>query len=370
MNSTAASGHWPNCLAIALALATFPLIWIGGLVTTYDAGMAVPDWPQTYGYWFYYPIRYWLAARDIFLEHSHRMIGTVVGLLTIALALALWRMDRRRWVRWLGLAALLGVCAQGTLGGLRVRMNEVLLADIHGCVAPLFFALTTALVAITSVAWQTLPAARPHPAAVRLRRLSLAVTVLVYFQIVFGAQLRHMARLIGASSLSLWVWLHVASALVIAAGVTWLVWAALRSAPRPHLLRPALSAEPSGATGSLPARAGAALADKPPAAPVPQTNRDSIEPQEPVFLRAFLVRRATLLGAVFAVQLLLGAATWVTKYGWPAWFSTYVWSLEFTVVSGGRFPSHLTTAHVAFGSLMLVTSLSLTLWTRRLLRPV
>ncbi len=315
MTSTATTSRWPNRLAIALALATFPLIWMGGLVTTYDAGMAVPDWPQTYGYWFYYPIRYWLAARDIFLEHSHRMIGTVVGLLTIALALAVWRIDRRRWVRWLGLAALLGVCAQGTLGGLRVRMNEILLADLHGCIAPLFFALTTALVAITSVAWQTAPAARPHPAALRLQRLSLAVTVLAYLQIVFGAQLRHMARLTGAGSLSLWVWLHVANALVIAAGVTWLVYAVLRSAP-------------------------------------------------------VLVCRATLLGAVFAVQLLLGAATWVAKYGWPAWFTTYVWSLEYTVVSGGGLSSHLTTGHVAFGSLMLVTSLSLTLWTRRLLRSV
>jgi cytochrome c oxidase assembly protein subunit 15 len=315
MNAADPIRRWPNRLAIALALATFPLIWMGGLVTTYGAGMAVPDWPQTYGYWFYYPLRSWLATRDIFLEHSHRMIGTVVGLLSIALAVALWRWDCRRWVRWLGVAALAGVCAQGILGGLRVRMNEILLADIHGCVAPLFFALTTALVAITSAAWQTLPASRPHPAAARLQRLSLGVTVLSYVQIVFGAQVRHIARLTAASSLSLWVWLHVLNAILIAAGLAWLICVVLRRAKN----------------------------EKP------------------------LARRATLLGLVFAVQCVLGAATWVAKYGWPGWFTTYVWSLEYTVESGARLPSHLTTAHVACGSLLLVTSLSLTLWTPRLL---
>jgi cytochrome c oxidase assembly protein subunit 15 len=315
MSSTDPIRRWPNRLAVALALATFPLIWMGGLVTTYGAGMAVPDWPQTYGYWFYYPLRSWLATRDIFLEHSHRMIGTVVGLLTIALAWALWRRDRRRWVRWWGLVALAGVCAQGLLGGLRVRMNEIVLADIHGCFAPLFFALTTALVAITSAAWQSPVPARPHPAARGLQRLSLALTVLAYLQIVFGAQLRHIARLTAASSLSLWVWLHVLNALLIAGILVWLICVVRRHAK----------------------------SERP------------------------LAWRTTLLGLVFVVQSALGIATWVVKYGWPGWFTTYVWSLEYTVVSGARLPSHLTTAHVACGSLLLVTSLSLTLWTRRLL---
>ena len=316
MNSTDSIRRGPHRLAIALALATFPLIWMGGLVTTYGAGMAVPDWPQTYGYWFYYPLRSWLATRDIFLEHSHRMIGTIVGLLTIALAWALWRGDRRRGVRWLGPVALVGVCAQGLLGGLRVRMNEILLADIHGCVAPLFFALTTALVAITSAAWQSPSLARPHPAARGLQRLSLTLTVLAYLQIVFGAQLRHIARLTAAGSFSLWVWLHVLNAIGIAAGLVWLICMVRRRANHERLL----------------------------------------------------AWRAALLGLVFVVQCVLGIATWVVKYGWPGWFTTYVWSLQYTVVSGARLPSHLTTAHVACGSLLLVTSLSLTLWTRRLLR--
>jgi cytochrome c oxidase assembly protein subunit 15 len=315
MNPTDAIHRWSNRLAIALALATFPLIWMGGLVTTYGAGMAVPDWPQTYGYWFYYPLRSWLATRDIFLEHSHRMIGTIVGLLTVALAWALWRGERRRGVRWLGLVAIVGVSAQGLLGGLRVRMNEILLADIHGCVAPLFFALTTALVAITSATWQSATPRRPSPAAADLQRLSLGLTVLAYLQIVLGAQLRHIARLAAANSLFPWVSLHVLAAILIAAGTVWLIRDTLRHA----------------------------MHERP------------------------LVRRAWLLGLVFVVQCSLGVATWVTKYGWPAWFTTYVWAPEYTVVSGARLPSQLTTAHVACGSLLLVTSLSLTLWTRRLL---
>ena len=63
--------------------ATFPLIWVGGLVTTYDAGMAVPDWPNTYGYnLFLYPWQTWLSGPwDLFIEHGHRLLGALVGMI-------------------------------------------------------------------------------------------------------------------------------------------------------------------------------------------------------------------------------------------------------------------------------------------------
>ncbi len=123
-------------------------------MTTYRAGMAVPDWPTTYGYnMFLYPLESWLKVWDVFLEHSHRLIAASVGTLTIALALALWLGDRRRWIRWLGLIAVVGVSLQGVLGGLRVIADEQLLAKVHGCTAPLFFALTASLVTFTSPAW-------------------------------------------------------------------------------------------------------------------------------------------------------------------------------------------------------------------------
>jgi cytochrome c oxidase assembly protein subunit 15 len=313
MPSSPPISPWPNRLAWALACATFPLIWVGGLVTTYGAGMAVHDWPSSFGYFLYLPLRLWLLAWDVFLEHGHRTIGLVVGMLAIALAVALGLQRRPGWIRWMGLAALLGVCLQGTLGGLRVVLNEVLLADLHGCTAPLFFALTTALVTLTSRAWQFGPPARPHPAAARLRRGALALTIILYVQIVLGAQLRHLPRLSGGTSITLWVWLHVLGALAIAAGVTWLVTAVWRNA-----------------TG---------------------------QPQ--------LRRRAVLLAVLLAGQFLLGIVTWITKYGWPAWISNTMGSLEYTVVAGGRLQATTTTAHLGLGSLALVTALSLTLWMYR-----
>src|SRR5688572_26170195 len=94
---------WPHRWAIALACATFPLLWVGGLVTTTDAGMAVPDWPSTFGYnLFLYPWSTWLAGPwDLFVEHGHRLLGATVGLMTIVLLALIWRRDERNWMRWL-----------------------------------------------------------------------------------------------------------------------------------------------------------------------------------------------------------------------------------------------------------------------------
>ncbi len=331
---------WPHRLAWVLVCATFPLICWGGLVTTYDAGMAVPDWPSTYGYWGYYPVRAWLAVWDLFLEHGHRMLAQLVGLVTIALAVVFWRVEPRRWMRWLGVAAVAGVVFQGTLGGLRVIADERLLAKVHGCTAPLFFALCAALVTLTSRRWIDLRSSdllqkgtvpfslrenrdsplrenRDSPqAARRLRRLSLAVTLALYVQIVLGAQLRHVSPNGGIGWFELWVWLKLIAAGLITIGVVWLLIHVRRNLPE-----------------------------------VPG-----------------IVRRAKLLSALFFVQLVLGAATWVTNFGWPAWFTNYIWAVQYTVVAEGRLQVVITTAHAALGSLNLVGSLSLTLWSRRLLR--
>src|SRR4029077_4018027 len=110
---------WPHRLAVVLVCATFPLLFIGGLVTSKGAGLAVPDWPTTFGYnMFLYP---WSKmVGNIFYEHSHRLVASFVGLLTLALAFLLWFRERRTWMRWLGVGALGLVMAQGILGGLRV----------------------------------------------------------------------------------------------------------------------------------------------------------------------------------------------------------------------------------------------------------
>src|SRR5215468_7172473 len=96
---------WPHRLAMILVCATFPLLFIGGLVTSKGAGLAVPDWPTTFGYnMFLYP---WSKmVGNIFYEHSHRLVASAVGLLTIALTVAFWLRERRQWLRWLGMLAL------------------------------------------------------------------------------------------------------------------------------------------------------------------------------------------------------------------------------------------------------------------------
>lgn len=307
--------HLPHRLAWALAIGTFPLIWMGGMVTTYGAGMAVPDWPNTYGYnLFLYPLESWLGVWDVFLEHSHRLIGAAVGMIAIALAVALWRAERRNWVRWMGLVALAGVCLQGTLGGLRVIGDALLLAKVHGCTAPVFFGLAAAMVAWTSPAWlQSQP--WEQPAARRGRRLAALLTAGIYLQIVLGAQLRHLPPYADVFWFQLWVWLHLIVAGLVLVGV---VCTALFARRR--------------------------LEDQPKAA-----------------------GRATLLLVLFVVQILLGVATWLTNYGWPAWFTTYIWPVEYTVVAEGRLQALSTTAHVAVGSLCLIAALSLGLWSGRVL---
>ena len=148
----AKEGLWPHRLAVVLGCATFPLLFIGGLVTSKGAGLAVPDWPTTFGYnMFLYP---WSEmVGNILYEHSHRLVAACVGLLTIALAVALWFGERRTWLRWLGVTALLVVIAQGILGGLRVVLLQNTLAILHACLAQAFFALTVGLALFTSREW-------------------------------------------------------------------------------------------------------------------------------------------------------------------------------------------------------------------------
>ncbi len=181
---------WPHRLAVILACATLPLLFIGGLVTSLGVGLAVPDWPTTFGYnMFLYPWSKMIGG--IFYEHSHRLVASCVGLLTIALTLTLWLKEPRPWLRWLGVAALALVIVQGILGGLRVVLLQPTLAIIHACFAQAFFALTVSLALFTAVEWRNPPQSAPLTDGGRLRRLATITTVLIYVQIVFGALLRH-----------------------------------------------------------------------------------------------------------------------------------------------------------------------------------
>jgi cytochrome c oxidase assembly protein subunit 15 len=183
------SGSSAQPFAVLTALATFCLLWIGGLVTSHGAGMAVPDWPTTYGYnMFMFPISKWTGG--IFYEHSHRLVASIVGLLTVILAVWLWLTDERRWLRRLGVLAVFLVVGQGVLGGLRVTAMKDELGIFHATLAQLFFILIVAISLFTSAWWRNAHRA-PHADAPWLHRWTLCFTVLVLLQLVLGASMRH-----------------------------------------------------------------------------------------------------------------------------------------------------------------------------------
>ena len=175
-------------LGLATLAATGALIVLGGLVTNTGAGLAVPDWPSTFGHnMFLFPWSQMIGG--VFYEHSHRLVGALVGLLTLVLAATLWRAGGR--LRRLGLVAVAVVLVQGVLGGLRVVLQQDTLAIIHGSLAQAFFALLAALAMLTAPRWRE-PVAQVPPS---LKALTVVAAALVYVQIVFGALLTHAGRL-------------------------------------------------------------------------------------------------------------------------------------------------------------------------------
>lgn len=220
---------WPHRLAVILACATFPLLFIGGLVTSLGVGLAVPDWPTTFGHnMFLYPWAKMIGG--IFYEHSHRLVASSVGLLTIALTVTIWFHEQRQWLRWLGVATLFFVVVQGVLGGLRVVLLQHTLAIIHACFAQAFFALTVSLALFTAAEWRG-PANAAIADGGRLRRLATITTTLVYLQIVFGALLRHTGARLDA---------HLLIAALVAVHVVLLMLRITRAhGDRAQLVRPA-----------------------------------------------------------------------------------------------------------------------------------
>ena len=144
---------WLTRFAILTAIATLCLISLGGLVTSHSVGMSVPDWPTTYGYnMFFFPFSKWVGG--VFYEHSHRLAASAVGFLTVILAVWLWLKEERRWLRGLGILALLAVILQGLLGGLRVRWMQDELGIFHAALAQLFFVLVCSIALFSSRRWQ------------------------------------------------------------------------------------------------------------------------------------------------------------------------------------------------------------------------
>ncbi|MBI4886230.1 MAG: heme A synthase [Acidobacteria bacterium] len=173
--------------AVFVAAATALLIFAGGLVTSTDSGLSVPDWPTTYG-WFMFTFPLDKMVGGIRFEHSHRLIASAVGFLIVVLAAWLWRAEPRRWVRRLGYLALAAVVTQGVLGGITVLwfLPEPI-SIAHAGLAPLVFCLIVTIALVTSPGWT-----RGHPSDDRtLQRVAAATTTLTYGQMLIGATMRH-----------------------------------------------------------------------------------------------------------------------------------------------------------------------------------
>src|SRR5262245_44217784 len=181
--------------ATFLAGCTVLLVLAGSLVTSTGSGLSVPDWPTSYGWnMFAFPPSNWVGG--IFYEHGHRLIASSVGFLTIILTVWLWLSESRRWVRWLGVAALAAVITQGVLGGLTVLFFlPAAISTAHAALAEIFFCLVVSIALFTAPSWRAGGAAHLERSVrtgdASLRRLATTTTALIYAQILLGATMRH-----------------------------------------------------------------------------------------------------------------------------------------------------------------------------------
>ena len=300
---TSAGFNWTFPLACLLVGVTAVLLCFGALVTTYDAAMAVPDWPATYGHnMFLFPFAEWFFGPwDLFLEHGHRLLGATVGIITLALAAVVWLREPSATVRSLVVAAVLLVVLQGELGGARVLLDDKTVAKVHACTGPLFFAVTVAVAAL--VANRARVAAPPGPLALRV---TVALAAAAYVQLVAGAQLRHLDAATITPATFRWL---VAFHILGAAAVAGLSWAAV----------PVCRMQGSRA--------------------------------------AF--RWAVAIAALVVCQLLLGLGAWFVSWGVPSGFLPASWLPAEPIAARSPRGALVVTGHVVLGMLILGGSVAL-----------
>jgi cytochrome c oxidase assembly protein subunit 15 len=246
------------------------------------------------------------------------LLAASVGLITIGLVIVLIRSESRRWVMVFGCVALVLVIFQGVLGGLRVLFDERTLAMLHGCTGPLFFALTVALAVITSRTWTAQANPIELSSAGVIRCLSAATAVLAYLQIVVGAVVRHVPLDAQPSTFMHAVKGHLYLAAVLALHILALAW-------------------------------------------LVQTRARGVRP---------LGRLSLALVGLLIVQAALGAGTWIVKFAVPSWAAGIVGTPQVSVQEGGWLQTHIITAHVATGSLILAAAVALALYAQRWLAGI
>ncbi len=202
--------HRLHIFATFTACATFLLIIAGALVTSNDAGLSVPDWPTSFGSLYKIP----RMVGGVRFEHTHRMIAEFIGLLTIVIAVWTWRADHRRWMKYLGVAALATVIAQGVLGGITVLFFlPPAVSTAHAALAQTFFCIAVCIALFTGRQWvEEVPQVDVDVRRPSLQMLTLLSIFVLYIQLILGAMFRHH----GLS----W-WPHVVNSMVVAIVLAW-----------------------------------------------------------------------------------------------------------------------------------------------------
>lgn len=191
--------------AVFVVIWTVLLLIAGALVTSNDAALAVPDWPLSYGS-LTPPM-----VGGIFYEHSHRLIAGGLGILAVILAVVIWVKDDRRWLRWFGMIAVVGVVIQAILGGqVVIRLLHYWLPVIHACFAQIVFAAVLSIAVFTSRWWVTDQALLEDGGGFSIRALASLNAIIVFFQVFLGAGFRHQ---------DLPIWPHIAGSLLVLASV-------------------------------------------------------------------------------------------------------------------------------------------------------
>jgi cytochrome c oxidase assembly protein subunit 15 len=193
--------------AVFVVLWTILLLIAGALVTSNEAALSVPDWPLSYGT-LTPPM-----VGGIIYEHSHRLIAAGLGILTLLLAIVLWVADQRRWLRWFGVIAVLGVLVQAILGGqVVIRLLHYWLPVIHACFAQIVFAAVLSIAVFTGRWWMSERPQLEDSGSPSIHAVVLLNAGVIFFQVFLGAAFRHQ---------EMPIWPHIAGALAVLAMVIW-----------------------------------------------------------------------------------------------------------------------------------------------------
>ncbi|RJP36082.1 MAG: hypothetical protein C4547_08095 [Phycisphaerales bacterium] len=191
MNDLPTSSRWPGRLALATALLTFPLVFVGGGVTSKDAGMVYPTAPLSNDALINPPG--WTERSETFLEHGHRLIGWSVGSAALLTAVTALVVEPRRWVRWLAIAALAAIAFQGSMGIWRVNHDSVRWAIVHGVWGQLCFATVASVALVTSRCWLDRAERVESPLALPLQLTAVVLAICLAVQLVLGVLTRQSA---------------------------------------------------------------------------------------------------------------------------------------------------------------------------------